>query len=280
MKENTAILLATYNGERYLKEQLDSLYAQTYKDWMLYVHDDGSTDNTMYIVHDYAKRYDNIVILDYPSQHGAKANFFSLIKAVEADYYFFCDQDDKWCMDKIEKEMLAMRRLEQAHPDAPILVCSDAYITDEQLNITSHSLWRTSGRWPEYLTTFAEAGAIDFATGCTILFNKAVKGVIVSPMDKATMHDAWITLCVYRANGIVYPIREPLLYYRQHENNTLGAGAWERGISSYCHSGIIKILKKNSTRWKMLKALNYGSFMKFICYKIIYKYQRRSADKR
>lgn len=87
-KTTTAILLATYNGARYLREQIESIYAQTYQDWTLYVHDDGSTDGTQEILAEYANTKANFVVLDYPSQHGAKANFMSLLKMVEASYYF------------------------------------------------------------------------------------------------------------------------------------------------------------------------------------------------
>ena len=71
-KTTTAILLATYNGARYLREQIESIYAQTYQDWTLYVHDDGSTDGTQEILAEYAKTKANFVVLDYPSQHGRK----------------------------------------------------------------------------------------------------------------------------------------------------------------------------------------------------------------
>lgn len=87
-KTTTAILLATYNGAHYLREQIESIYTQTYQDWTLYVHDDGSTDGTQEILAEYAKTKANFVVLDYPSQHGAKANFMSLLKMVEASYYF------------------------------------------------------------------------------------------------------------------------------------------------------------------------------------------------
>lgn len=87
--EHIAILLATYNGEKYLREQLDSLYQQTFTNWNIYIHDDGSTDHTSDILNEFAEKHDNFIILDYPSQHGAKDNFLSMLQAVDADYYFF-----------------------------------------------------------------------------------------------------------------------------------------------------------------------------------------------
>lgn len=279
MGKKTAILLATYNGDKYLRQQIDSLYSQSRRDWTLYAHDDGSTDNTPAILNDYAAKHGNIVILEYPVQHGAKNNFLSLIEAVDADYYFLCDQDDKWCNDKVEKEMARMEEAELTHPDSPVIVFTDAYVADGDLNVTNESLWRMSGRYPEFLTTFAEGGVIDFATGCTILFNKKAKESIVRPANKATMHDSWLTLCVLRANGIVCPVSEPLLYYRQHSDNTLGAGLWDTGKWGYKLDEIAHLISKNYNRWQMLKALGYGSLLKYIRYRYLYKQRRRAAYK-
>lgn len=277
-ERHIAILLATYNGGRFLTEQLESLYAQSLKDWTLYVHDDGSTDNTPTILKQYAAIHDNIVILDYPSQHGAKENFLSLVKHVEADYYFFCDQDDKWCEEKIEAEFARMRELEQKHTASkPLLVFSDAMVTDANLNIISPSLWKLSGAHPEFLTTFDEAAATPFVTGCTMLFNRAARNSILWPAHKATMHDAWITLCILKAGGIASPIRTPLLHYRQHGSNTLGASDLSKHGTGYKLRHIKAVLKKDFALLQMLHALNYGSFFKFLKYKHIYKSRCRKA---
>ena len=269
-----AILMATYQGERFLKEQLDSLFAQSYKDWTLYVHDDGSSDATMSILESYHSHYPNMVILDYPSQHGAKNNFFSMIERVDADYYFLCDQDDVWLPEKIETEIVQMMLLEKQHPNLPLLVCSDAFVVDEQLSIISSSLWRSSGKYPELLSTFSALGAIDYVTGCTMLFNRAVKNSIGVPSVWATMHDAWIALSVMKAGGIIFPISTPLMKYRQHSSNTLGAGEWKANQWNYRWRELIAVCQRHQQRWKMLQALNYGSLMKYIYYRIRYKYMR------
>ena len=92
-----AILMATYNGAKYLREQIDSLLAQTCQDWHLFIHDDGSSDDTMSIVNQYIETHpDKITILDYPSQGGACKNFLSMLEQVDSSYYTFCDQDDVW----------------------------------------------------------------------------------------------------------------------------------------------------------------------------------------
>ena len=119
---NIVILLATYNGERFLKEQIESLYEQTYTQWDIYVHDDGSSDNTIQILEEYEKEKDNFHILRYPSMGGSANNFFSLLKRVKAQYYFFADQDDIWDTDKLKT---AVGFLEKRNPEIPLLYYSN-----------------------------------------------------------------------------------------------------------------------------------------------------------
>lgn len=278
-KKSTVILLATYNGARYLREQIESLYAQTYTDWTIYVHDDGSTDETIHILEDYEARKDNFVVLRYPSQKGASNNFFSLLLNVDADYYFFSDQDDVWMPDKMSQSMARMRDEERDNSKAPILVCCDACVTDCNLSVVSPSLWQQSGTHPEFLTTFAESSASPFVTGCTMLINrKAKESVLWDKKKYATMHDAFITLCVLKANGIVVPMKKSLMYYRQHGDNTLGAFSSENSGLRYKLSHIRTLIKTDYALLRMLHALDYGSLIKFLRYKKIYRKRCLLAD--
>ena len=271
-KKTIAVLLATYNGERFFREQIESLYAQTIKDWTIYVHDDGSTDGTKAILDEYVEKKDNFVVLDYPSQKGASNNFFSLLKRVNASYFFFADQDDVWMSNKMEKCLVRMLQIEKSTISKPVLVCCDACVTDEKLKVVSPSLWERSGAYPEFLTNFNESAATPFVTGCTMLLNKAAKeSVLWNVTEKATMHDAFITLCVFKACGIVEPIRESLMYYRQHGENTLGAYSKENSRLIYKLKHIKYVLKKDIALLRMLNALGYGSFFKFMKYKFVYR---------
>lgn len=101
---NIAILLSTYNGEKFIKKQIDSLIAQTFSNWKLYIRDDGSTDKTISIIEEICES-DNRIFLYKETNIGVKASFLSLLSRVEADYYFFCDQDDFWYDNKIEKTL-------------------------------------------------------------------------------------------------------------------------------------------------------------------------------
>ena len=275
--ERIAILLATYNGEEYLREQLDSLYHQTFKDWTIYVHDDGSADQTCNILKEYAEKYDNFIILDYPSQHSAKDNFLSLLQKVEADYYLFCDQDDKWCTDKIEKQIIQLKETESNNPNKPVLVFTDLFVVDRELNLINESMWRFGGIHPEHLTTFDEGGAFEFVTGCTMMFNRQAKDAVVFPADKAVMHDAWISLCVLRSGGIVKAIYEPLVYYRQHGNNTLGVNNWSQYSLFKKLLNLKKSVIANYKHYRMLNALDYGSVFKYLHYKSLYRKKLNDA---
>ena len=197
---NIAILMASYNGETYLKEQIDSLLAQTCRDWHLYVHDDGSKDGTVAIVKEYAEQYpEKVTLLDYPPQGGPCKNFLSMMDKVEAPYYMFCDQDDVWMPEKIALSIQEMKRLEDAHPQKPIVVFTDLHVVDEHLNITYDSMWRYTGIHPQYIKTFEDTGGhTSIATGCTMLFNKLSKTCCHYSFEKAIMHDCWVCLCTLR----------------------------------------------------------------------------------
>ena len=140
--DKIAILMATYNGEKYICQQIDSILSQTCKDWELYIHDDGSTDNTIAAVESYVEKYpDKIHLIDGKSTGGAKYNFFYMFGQVEAPYYMTCDQDDVWKKNK-------MSEIERVFEDPKVMaVVHDAQIVDEKLSSLDQTTfeWRNSG---------------------------------------------------------------------------------------------------------------------------------------
>lgn len=132
------ILLATYNSEKYLTDQLDSLFEQTFEDWHLTVQDDGSTDKTVDILRKYAAVYPEKMTVHVNEKNlgGAKYNFYDMLLKADADYVMTCDHDDVWLPDKMERTMATMKDLEaQNAPDIPLLVHTDLTVVDENQTI-------------------------------------------------------------------------------------------------------------------------------------------------
>jgi rhamnosyltransferase len=269
--DRIAVLMATYNGEQFVRMQIESLLAQTMTGWTLYINDDGSTDATPDIINEYAAKYDNIVVMGREGGMGACHNFLGMLCTVEAEYYFLCDQDDRWAPDKMEKEMKIMRETEKHGKETPVIVHCDLRVVDRQMNLIHESFNRYAGVYPHLLNRF-DHSVEPYITGCTMLLNRAAHDAVVYPATLATMHDAWITLCTLKAGGMTILIDEPLVDYRQHGSNTLGARDIKKVGLAYRFRRLRKILRDKRRHYAMLRFLGYGSPWKYIKEKIRYKY--------
>lgn len=274
-KKQIAILMATYNGERFLSEQIDSLLHQTNEDWHLYVHDDGSKDGTVSLLKRYQEQHpDRITLLDYPSQGGPCRNFLSMLEKVEAPYYMFCDQDDVWLPEKIALSFQEMTRQETVAPDKPIVVHTDLHIVDEKLMTTYDSMWRHCGLYPQFIKTFSDTGGhTSVATGCTMFFNQKAKECCQTVATKAIMHDCWLCLCTLRCGGIVHGIPQPTVLYRQHGSNCLGSGTTKASDVNLLFRlrHFDQVFESNRNYYLMLRSLGYGSILKYFYAKMKYK---------
>ena len=219
------ILLATYNGEKYVKEMLDSLERQTRDDFVCYIHDDGSTDGTLDIVKEWIKGKKKYKLLDFDSAGGAKNNFFAMLREVDASYYMFADQDDVWVENKVETLIDRMETVEKDRQNTSVAVYSDMYVVDDELNVISDSFIKFIGR-NIYRNKLSQLLIDNPAAGCTMIINRALRdrALEYNDAEEIPMHDQWI-MCVAAATGIVEPIDEPLIYYRQHASNVMGAEA-------------------------------------------------------
>ena len=145
MSQQIAILLASYNGEQFIREQIDSILSQSCTNWHLYIRDDNSSDDTLLIEHEYESRYpQQITVVDIPSvERGAKHNSWLLsqyvLKETDAAYIMFCDQDDVWIQSKIEDTFSAMKSAEQKFQDRRILVHTDLKVVDRNLKVLGNS---------------------------------------------------------------------------------------------------------------------------------------------
>lgn len=221
------ILLATYNGERFLSEQLESIFSQTFRDWRLIVRDDGSTDATTHMLCELeSKNPARVKVLPMnEAAQGACDNFSALLRHAAAPYIMFCDQDDVWLPDKIEVTMSAMKSLERQHGvDVPLLVHTDLKVVDEELNVLGDSLWAYQQTSPKH-TSLNRLLMQNNATGCTIMINSALRELAQPIPKEARMHDWWLILVAGTFGKIGY-VSEATILYRQHGRNDSGAMHW------------------------------------------------------
>lgn len=275
--QKIAVLLATYNGEKHLVEQLDSLLRQSFSDFHVYIHDDGSTDNTMAILSRYIQVNSNkITIVEDSQKHrGAAKSFMYMLQQVESAYYMFCDQDDVWMDFKVEKTFARMQELEKINTvsaiakNKPLLVATDLEVVDENLQRL-----KVSFNADLKIDVFKQHPNLlcvrHIVTGCTMMFNEAAKNASLPMSPLATMHDEWVALCVHFKGGIISMLEEATIRYRQHSSNTLGAnqatrGFWSRALAVAGQKQFIQVAKLLHKEFKL-------SYLRFFLYKILYSW--------
>lgn len=266
-----SILMATYNGMKYLPEQLASLKAQTYSNWVLYVQDDLSTDGTADYLRAEAAQDTRIKLLPNNEKLGAMRNFMTLLSAVDAQYYMFCDQDDVWLPAKIEKTFACLENVEaKCGTNLPLVVHTDLSVVDADLKQIAPSFWEMSRINPALLTTFAQQAGHNLVTGCTMMFNRAARNASLAFSNETLMHDVWVLLCSLKHGGRVVEVPEPLILYRQHGKNTLGAHDLRYNYFMKRFMSLKSVLKENRSNYRMLKSVGYGNIFKYIYYKLKY----------
>ncbi|MCW3170512.1 glycosyltransferase family 2 protein [Chryseobacterium sp. 09-1422] len=273
---NVSILLATYNSSKFLKDQLDSLINQTYQDWKLFIRDDGSTDDTIDIISGYSASDSRIVLIKDDCENlGAAKSFMQLVKIIESDFYFFCDHDDVWLRDKLETSLTVLRRESQIDTKKPFIVHSDLYVVDQNLNVVNESFWKSSGIKPNVINNKMFIQVFNFVTGCTMGFNRKARDISVDFPENIPMHDWWITLNVLMNGGKVININRPLIYYRQHNSNEVGA----RNVNfKYFVDRILNFqvsLNYYANHIKFLKSINGHGTFKYYLIRIYYSLIRK-----
>lgn len=265
------ILLPTYNGATYLSALLDSILKQTVKDVRVIVRDDGSKDDTWNIVNEYKKKHPEhfLLVQDDAGNQGTSGSNNLLLRYVTADYFMFCDQDDIWEKNKIEESMKEMRRLEKNFPNKPLLVCSDALCFNEEGNITAVSFFK-SQKFIDVTDSYHKMLALNVVQGATALMNKKVLDV-VKFIPKDLFHDWWVGVIVAYYGKVSY-IHKPLLRYRQHSSNVVGAN--DVGLR-YITTKILHLKKQWNTYLIMYKKLPFKpNILKWVCYKFIINIRR------
>lgn len=219
-----SIIMAVYNGEKYLPEQLDSILQGSYQDFMIHIFDDGSSDGSREVIGQYAEKYPQRITPHFNEKNqGVIKNFLGGLKAQEADYYMFCDQDDVWLPEKLQHTLDCMQQREKLDQSKPIAVFGDARMVDGNLAQLHPSFQRQSG----YRTDHLDLGHMlmeNKLIGCTMMLNHRLRSLISQASENMRMHDWWIAL-VAAAFGEIYYLDEPLLLYRQHGGNVVGGAS-------------------------------------------------------
>lgn len=277
------ILLSTYNSEKYLMQQIQSLLNQTYTNWRLIIRDDGSTDGTLKLLIELEKIYTfNKISIHYGHNIGVIKSFEWLLTKSDAKYIMFSDHDDVWLNHKIENTLLKMTSMEASYPEKSLLVFSNLRVVDEDLKIIDDSFWNYARLDVKLLTQFNYLGVCNCVNACTIMINKYAKDICLPFSDKTKMHDSWIALKVCKY-GVIDYIEEPTILYRQHSSNVFGANKEEiKTTKSYLISrvkSISKVIEGNRIQFKLLKELDYGNFFKYIFWKTNYFIKARNNSR-
>lgn len=248
------VLLSTYNGEKYLRELLESLKAQTVDNLEILVRDDDSSDGTKEILEEYSKQGS---LSWYEGKNlGATKSFWHLLQHCgDADYYAFCDQDDVWDRDKLEA---AVKMLEKEAKEQPILYCSDVRVVDENLEVMSETMVvPTPMDYPHALVR-------NVAPGCTYVMNRAAKELLCqydAQVHGMELHD-WFTYQVTACFGKVIYDATTHLSYRQHQENEIGdirnqRKRWLGKLKSFWSGPMKNSREKNALRLETV----YGAQM-------------------
>ena len=270
------ILLSTYNSEKYLMQQIESFFNQTYTNWRLIIRDDGSTDGTLKLLIELDKTYHDKITIYYGDNIGVIKSFEWLLAKSEAEYIIFSDHDDVWLLNKIEDTMQKMRDMEVNYPEKPLLVFTDLKVVNEDLKLINESFWGYSRFDVKLSTKFNYLGVCNCITGCTVMINKNAKEICLPFSEKARMHDSWIALKVSKY-GVIGYLDKPTILYRQHDKNQLGAkeGYKKAGYLISRVKSLSKVINGNKIQFDLLKEFNYGNIFKYIFYKVNYYFKAR-----
>lgn len=231
MQETIDILLATYNGEKYIREQIDSILNQTYQDIRLIISDDCSKDNTIQILKEYEKKDNRVKVYFQKNNLGYVKNFEFLLKQVESEYYMLSDQDDIWLEEKVEK---SLQFLKQNNAD---LVFGDLEVVDQNLNTIYKSFgdyMLLNDKIKKCIDSYKVNYLYNSVTGCTILSKKKFIDIIlpIPKESKYVAHDHWMGLMVSIHGGKLKYMTEKYIKYRQHGDNQIGTEKISHGFTT------------------------------------------------
>lgn len=236
--QSIVIVLATYNGCRFIEEQVKSIQAQTLSDWQLIIRDDGSMDNTVSIVERLMGNDSRIQLIHDESnpQRGPVSNFNTLMahaRSLNPDYIAFADQDDYWIEGKLENQLQSMQTIENKKGcETPVLICSDLKVSDVNLKTIHRSFMEYQKIKNPFNPQLKTLCIQNHVVGCTAFANLALVDLAHPIPEKAYMHDWWMALCAASC-GVLHYLSLPTVLYRQHGLNTAGAGGFKTAFNPF-----------------------------------------------
>lgn len=268
MEPRVEILLSTYNGQAFLRDQLESLRLQSYQNFFVTIRDDGSSDETVPIIFEYIKNYPDIFIFSNDQCGNLKPakSFMFLLENSSADYVMFCDQDDIWDTDKVEKSLNKIIECEKKElNNVPVLVFTDLRLIDLYGNYFSKSFWEYQRINPNIAKDWQKLLALNVVTGCTIIMNRKAIDVSLPFSLPFMLHDQWIAVNVAKYGGIVTYIASSTISYRQHSSNVEGAHKFS---FSYVLKKLGKLKEVLSVLYMQSKYFDEVNFVKLTYFKV------------
>ncbi len=225
------ILMSTYNGEKFVAEQIESIQKQTYTDWNLIIRDDGSKDGTCEIIENFINNDSRIKLIRAENVGVIKSFHELVINNNDADFYFFADQDDYWLPEKLT---IMLEEAKKHDNTIPVMYYTDLKVTDKNLNVTSESMIRSQSDHAN--TSLVQELTENTVTGAASMINYELAKLWQTTND-IIMHDWYLAIVAAALGELVY-IDQPTHLYRQHDSNVLGARTLAKRIRKWIHPNL------------------------------------------
>lgn len=272
------IAMATYNGEKYISEQIDSIINQNYQNWKLYISDDGSMDDTVKIIKNFVSKDNRIELVNTERQGGVIQNFNKALEHTDAEFIVLSDQDDLWPKNRLE--MLVTKISNHSGKNQPRLIFTDLTLINETGEIIAESFYKENSLNP--LQNVERYNLLWNSTvyGCTTIMNRALLDMVLPIPTNAHMHDQWLAMKAHQNKGLVF-FDVPTVLYRQHSENVVGGNKkniFQKVRDSKSNSkAILKSVKKTKQYLKEYEGLYFSNrafnsskdFMKFATFEIL-----------
>jgi glycosyltransferase involved in cell wall biosynthesis len=268
------VLLSIYNGANFLEEQLDSLRKQKGVTINLIVRDDCSVDDSLELLSNFEEDFNKIVIVNSKKINlGSSLSFYELLRFSSSDYIFFCDQDDKWDDSKCIKQVEILR---QYKAGAIAGVFSNLNLVDVNMIDLGTTLLESQRMKPDSILQFKEGiFAQNPVAGCALCINRSAKDKILElqSIPPKIVHDHWFS-CIIRLYGILHYLNEPLVHYRQHENNQIGNKKTNLGYFASKFKSVNKTFKHDIVLLGLINKEVEFSYLRFLYLKLFLNLKR------